>query len=245
MSTVTQGAFAQALLDPALPAPEGLRNPGGAPATRRYDIYRNNVAVSLTEALETAFPALRKLLGDTFFRAMAGVYLRKHPPTSPLMMHYGHAMPQFVRRFPPTRAYAYLPDVARLELALRRAYHAADAASVSPQDLAALAPERLMQARITFAPAVQVIASEYPVLGIYRAQTAGTPNPAMVPETALVTRARFDPELHLLNAAEAACVTALQEGHSLGAAMGLAGPALDLGALLSRLLAQNAITAIS
>jgi hypothetical protein len=79
--TVRQTTFRQGLLDPTMPAPEGLINPDGAQATKRYDVYRNNVAVSLSDALESAFPVIRKLVGDQFFRAMAGVYLRKHPPT--------------------------------------------------------------------------------------------------------------------------------------------------------------------
>jgi hypothetical protein len=41
-----QTGFATALLDPARPAPEGLVNPFGGPAGKRFDVYRNNVAVS-------------------------------------------------------------------------------------------------------------------------------------------------------------------------------------------------------
>ena len=68
--------------------------------------------IGLTEALEAAFPVVRKLVGDEFFRAMAGVYLRTHPPKTPLMMFYGEAMPQFLSRFGPTKKFGYLPDIA-------------------------------------------------------------------------------------------------------------------------------------
>ncbi len=47
--------FAAALLDPDLPAPSTI-----SPAHRsRFAIYRNNVALSLVEALATRFPAVR------------------------------------------------------------------------------------------------------------------------------------------------------------------------------------------
>lgn len=112
-----QSAFHAALMDAARPVPEGLRDPAGRPAGKRFDVYRNNVAVSLTRALETGFPVLRKLVGAEFFSAMAGVYLRTHPPTSPLLQQYGQDMPGFLRGFPPAKSLPYLPDIARLELA--------------------------------------------------------------------------------------------------------------------------------
>ncbi|MFT7145371.1 MAG: hypothetical protein ACJASZ_000237, partial [Yoonia sp.] len=157
--TFAQAAFQAAILDPAAAVPDGVINPDGAPAKKRFDVYRNNVAVSLSDALEAAFPVVRKLVGDDFFRAMAGVYLRKHPPKSPLMMFYGDAMPQFLERFSPAKSIPYLPDIARLELALCHAYHAADATPVDAQALAALTPEALMGAKLRIAPATQTVTS--------------------------------------------------------------------------------------
>jgi hypothetical protein len=242
---VTQAAFKSAMLDPTAVVPDGIVNPDGAPAQKRFDVYRNNVAVSLTEALETAFPVVRKLVGDEFFRAMAGVYLRKHPPKTPLMMFYGDAMPQFLGRFQPAKSIGYLPDIARVELALRHAYHAEDATPVSPDALAALAPDALMGTRVRIAPATQTVVSKYPINAIYRANTvADAPKPVMQPETVLITRATFDPEIHLINTAAATCIGALQKGQSLGQAIATADDDLDLGAVLGLLLTQNAITEI-
>ena len=103
-------AFTHGLLRPEAPVPTGLCNPDGSAASKRFDIYRNNVAVGLTEALRTGFPVLRALVGDEFFTAMAGVYLRAHPPSTPLMMYYGEAMPSFLAGFAPVAHLPYLPD---------------------------------------------------------------------------------------------------------------------------------------
>ena len=73
---VTQADFTTALLDPDKPRPQGLVDPSGRPAGKRFDVYRNNVVSSLIGAMETAFPTIRRLVGDTFFGAMAGVYSR-------------------------------------------------------------------------------------------------------------------------------------------------------------------------
>ena len=243
--TVTQATFKAAMLDPASVVPAGIVNPDGAPASKRFDVYRNNVAVSLSDALEAAFPVVRKLVGDDFFRAMAGVYLRKHPPKTPLMMFYGDAMPQFLARFEPTKKIGYLPDIAKLELAMRHAYHAADATAVDAQALGALAPDALMGVKLRMAPATQTVTSAYPVHAIYLANTqTDAPKPVMQPEAILITRPGFDPQVHLINAAAATCIEALKKGQSLGQAMATADDALDLGAVLGLLLAQSAIVEI-
>ncbi|WP_439155037.1 HvfC/BufC N-terminal domain-containing protein [Yoonia sp.] len=240
------GTFIARVLDPQSDVPQGVQNPDGTPATKRFDVYRNNVAVGLSDALETAFPVVRKLVGDAFFRAMAGVYLRKHPPKSPLMMFYGDAMPDFLRRFAPAKTLPYLPDIAALELAMRHAYHAADATPIDAQALAALTPDALMDVRLALAPATHVMTSDYPIHAIYRANTAAdAPKPAMRPEAVLITRPGFDPALNLINAATAACIAALAQGQTLGRAMTTAGDDLDLGAALGILLAQEAITDIT
>jgi hypothetical protein len=218
------GAFLRALLDPAAAVPAGLAGPGGGPADRRFAVYRNNVAVGLTEALEAAFPIVRRIVGDDFFRAMAGVFLREHPPDSPCLARYGAAMPEFLARFPPTARLGYLPDVARLENALRRAYHAADAAPIGPGDLPAAAG--LATARVTLAPAVAVIRSRAPLFGIWRYNTgADAPKPGAGPEDVLVTRPGFDPQVDLLPPGGAAFVEALGRGVPLGEAAAEAGAA--------------------
>ena len=240
---VDQSAFAAALFDPSK-SPEGLVGPTGAPAGKRLDVYRNNVAVSLTEALETAFPVLRQLLGAEFFAAMAGVFLRQHPPRTPLLMFYGADMPNFLAGFPPVAHLPFLADIARLELARREAYHAADARPVAPDALASVPPEDLPGVRLTLAPALRLVASPHPVVGIWRANAEGGPTPARLAETALVTRPGFDPEVDALPPADGALVAALQAGQPLGEAIETA-PGADLGGTLGLLLSRNAIMEIA
>ncbi len=239
----TQTDFRTALLDPNSPPPEGVRNPDGVQATKRFDVYRNNVAVSLTEALETAFPVVRKLVGDDFFRAMAGVYLRAHPPTSPVMMFYGEEMPAFLAGFGPAQSVPYLPDVAALELALRHSYHAADAAPVAPDALGQLAPDTLPHVTFAFAPAVRIIPSRFPLHSIWWANTHGGKNTQNA-EPALVTRPEFDPQVDVLTPEQAAVCTALMGGEPLGQALRHGGADFDLGPLLGLLLARGAITSL-
>ncbi|MGJ8610511.1 MAG: HvfC/BufC N-terminal domain-containing protein [Octadecabacter sp.] len=238
-----QTQFRAALLDPSSPPPDGLTNPDGVPATKRFDVYRNNVAVSLTDALETAFPVVYKLVGNDFFRAMAGVYLRAHPPTSPLMMFYGEAMPDFLAGFAPAQSVPYLPDVARLELALRHSYHAADSTPIAPDALAQVVPDTLPDLTFTFAPSVRLVVSRYPLQSIWLANTTGG-DIAKVAQPSLVTRPEFDPFVDPLTTDQAAVLDALINGAPLGQALQHGGAGFDLGPLLGLLLSRNALTSI-
>ncbi|MGC8203252.1 DNA-binding domain-containing protein [Aliiroseovarius sp. PTFE2010] len=242
---MTQHEFTQALLDPDRPPPQGLHGPGGAPAGKRFDVYRNNVAVGLTDALSSAFPVVRKLVGDEFFVAMAGVYLRIHQPKSQMMKDYGDTFPIFLQRFAPVNHLAYLPDVARIERARTRAYHAADARPIAPQAIAEIPTERLMGARLTFAPAVRTLSFKHPALSIWRANAEGAPPPRPAPEDTLIARPGFDPTCHALPPKGAAFVRSLQDGASLNLAMVAAGPGFDLTTTLSALIAGGAITGVA
>ena len=137
-----QSEFVAALLDPSFPMPTGLIRPDGQTATQRFSVYRNNVIAGLTAVLEAAFPVIRTLVGSEFFAAAAAVFVRAHPPKSRIMMLYGARFPDFLSAFEPAADYAYLPDVARLEQALRESSrHFANDAKPRPK----IKPEQMQR----------------------------------------------------------------------------------------------------
>ncbi|WP_456389797.1 HvfC/BufC N-terminal domain-containing protein [Profundibacter sp.] len=247
--SVKQSDFAKAIFDAELAVPDGLCNPEGAPAGKRFSIYRNNVAVSLTEALEVTFPVIRTLVGDEFFKAMAGVFLRQHAPSSPMLMFYGAQMPAFLDSFQPVEHLGYLADVARIELALCRSYHAADTPPIDPQTLQTISPDRLLAARLELAPAVHLICSSWPAASLFHANSApNIPSPKMQAEDVLITRPEFDPEVIKLPPGGGAFVGALQKGCTLGEAVKAAGISsgdFDLTEVLGLLLSGGAIIKIT
>src|SRR5262249_26604143 len=134
--------FAAALLDPERATPALVAGPNGKAAAARYAVYRNNVTVSLINALAAVYPAVQRITGADFFRAMARLHVRATPPTSPLLFEYGRDFPDFIAQYEHARTMPWLADVARIERAWLDAYHAADAASLRAEALGALAPER-------------------------------------------------------------------------------------------------------
>lgn len=247
--TCDQVVFGRALLDPAAPVPDGLLDGDGRPAGRRFAVYRNNVAVSLTQALHRAFPTVARLLGPENMDGLAGLFLRAHPPESPLMMHYGQAMPGFIAGLAQLDRYGYLPDIARVDLAMRRSYHAADSTPLDPAALASLPPDVLMDARLGLAPSVQLIRSAWPIHDIHaRAHDSAAPAPRPGPQDIVILRPEFDPAPHLLPPGGGPFLAALQVGDTLAGAQAAAettSPGFDAGPIVALLLQGAALTHVT
>ncbi len=209
---VDQTEFTSALLNPELAVPKGLVDHSGRPAGKRFNVYRNNVVVSLIDAMQTAFPVIHKLVGDKFFKAMAKIYVQQHPPKNPMMMFYGKDFPAFLKTFEHVQKLPYLPDVARLELARRESYHAMDADPVSPDNLAALSPEDLMSAKFELAPSFILLSSPYPILSIWNMNMVeDAPKPQPVAETVMLVRPELDVVMAALDAPTNAFLSNLKE----------------------------------
>ncbi|RXF68520.1 DNA-binding domain-containing protein [Hansschlegelia zhihuaiae] len=220
-----QSAFGAALLDPRRAPPLSLTRTGGRPSERRFAVYRNNVAVGLIGALETRFPAIRMIVGEECFTGLARAYALAHPPTSPIMATFGDGFADFLRDAPGLEELDYLPDVARLEAARTRAYHAADAAPVAASDFAALDLRRLEATAVALHPSVEIVRSSAPVVTIW-AMNAGEaalgPIEDWAAEDAMVCRPEMVVETRRLPPGGADFLDALGRGATLGAAMRLA-----------------------
>ena len=241
-----QPELAAALLDPSRPRPEGLTDAHGAEAGRRFDVYRNNIAVSLIDALETGFPVTTRLLGSANMRGFAGVFLRQTPPSSPVMFRYGAGFPEFLETAPDLDRWPYLADSVRLELDLRESYHAADSEPLAPSMLGSLAPDTLLTTRLDLAPSLRLRRSRWPIFDIWRYNTEeGADPPRSVAQDVVTLRIDYDPAPHPLSPGAAAWIGAILNGATIGEAHDIAlaeAPAFDLGPTLSLLLEAGAIT---
>lgn len=244
-----QTAFRAGLLNPAAPVPDGLLDGSSQPAGKRYAVYRNNVTVSLIEAMKTAFPLVAKLIGDTTFAPLASVFVRQHPPSSPLMMFYGTEFPNFLQAFEPLAHIGYLPDAARLDLALRQSYHAADTPPFDPIGFQTLSPDALLDATVTLAPATLIVPSAWPLFDIWAYnQDPDAGKPRRNPQDILITRQGFDPAPHLLPAGAGPWLADLARGTSFGAAHETAiaaTPEFDLTASLGLTLGVGALAKLT
>ena len=243
-------AFSAALLRPDRDAPALVSGPADKTAGKRYNVYRNNVTVSLIDALAAIYPAVQRITGVALFRAMARFHIRETPPTSPLLFEYGRDFPAFIEAHQYALGMPWLADTARIERAWLDAYHAADAPALGAADLAPVPAERLADLVFASHPATSVLRSRFAAVTIFAANRAPAPVvqiDASEAEDALVTRPEFDVVVRRLAPGEAEFLSALIAGRPLGEA---AGEALevrsdfDIGVGLATLIDSGACASV-
>jgi hypothetical protein len=213
-------------------------------------VYRNDVITGLIRALGQRFPVIGRLVGDEFFRAMAHAYVTTHPPVSPIVMFYGETFPDFIDGFAPANAVPYLGDVARIEVARGRAYHAADATPMEPAAFAGILSEELSDLEVRLHPSVSVIESRHPIVSIWKVNSDPgrvTPIAPWASETALVARPFMEVEVRRLPFGTAAFLSSLVTGGTMAEAVeagAAAAPEFNLVESLALLITSHIVTGI-
>lgn len=212
---------------------------GSVPLARRIAVHRNTFFGSLGDAMENAFPVVRRLVGDAFFRAAARAFVEAAPPTAPDLAAYGAGFAVFLADFAPAGGLAYLPDVARLEWARVEATFAADADPLNPAALADAPPADLPRLVLTLHPSARLVASAWPVQSlweIHQIEPVGSLPDDAAAETVLVVRPADRMVARRLGPGDAAFVAGIAQGATLGEAIALAQgaePAFDLRSALA------------
>ena len=196
--------------------------------------------------MRRAFRSVRRLLGEDRFLESVRRFIAAEPPRSPLLLDYGDGFPQFLRRLGDDSCIA---DIADLEVARSKAYHAADAASLPPQAFAAIPTERLAGLRLTLHPSVSLLQSRFPIVSIWQAnQEAGeVALPQVRPEAALIARPMLEVEVWNLPPGGFAFLTALRRGATMAEAAEAAmdaAPDFDLAVNLSVLIKASIVTGL-
>jgi len=225
--------------------------PGALDAKKRIAIYGNNVFGNYRKVLAATFPVVRRLVGVAFFDAAVDHFVRGHPSTRGDVNGYGADFALFLASYRAARDLAYLPDVARLEWAIDQAAIAADAPPMDLEALAMVPPDVLPELIIRPHPSVHVLASDFPLLSIWKANQADDTSDGRIDLDAggdllLVARGADGVTIERLAAGEHILLAALAAHSTLGIAAARAVDAddrFDLTAALRRHVANHTLVA--
>ncbi len=245
----TQRSLAAAVLDATAATPPFVTAANRHRARSGLNVYRNNVAASLLNVLAARFPVVRALAGDNSFFNAGRAFLAAHPPRSPVLMGYGEGFPEFVRELGCAGCFRYLADIAQLESARGRAYHAADMEPVTAEQFAAIPADRLGELRVELHHSVSLLSSRFPIVSVWQAYQTDRPVEtafrAWGAEAALIARPFLDVHVRRLPPGGFAFLTALASGLTVSDAVGRAIQAaddFDLPLNLSIVIEANIVT---
>lgn len=230
---------------------QNLLAPTPSNKSKRFAVYRNNVFVSLVDALKARFPAVQTAFGREFFIALARDYASTHLPRSPLMMYYGEYLADFIESLPALADYAWIADLARVECAITQSHHAADARPLGPAAFANIAPEELEHLKFDIHPAMRIVESRHPIATLWQMNSGLTAVAAideLPAETALIHRPYLSVSVKKLSPAGGVFLTSLKDRCMLGEAAGMAAAldlTFDLTAHLHLLIADGLITSFA
>ncbi len=204
--------------------------------------YRANAHASAERALAVTFTTLRVLIGAEDFAQLAREFWHAHPPQRGDLGDWGDALPAWLAAHAALAEWPYLPDCARLDLALHRCERASDAA-IEPTTLALLDTHDPGALRLHLLPGVQCITSRWPIVTLHAAHAANADEAlferareqiqAGVGEAAVVARDGFRGVVHRIGAPGAAFMQAIARAACLSDALTAPGEDFDFAAWLA------------
>jgi hypothetical protein len=244
--TQLQRLFAEAIFSDDRPIPATIRAASGPASASRFGVYRNNVIAGLMNAVAARYPVVRKLLWDDSFDRVARLYVTAEPPRSPVLLEYGETFPRFLRQIGEGAAVDYLADIADLEAARTRAYHAADAKPLGKSAFAKLSSDQMASLRLKLHPSVALLKSRFPAVSIWEANLYDNDNTISEwkQESALIARPDLHVEVRRLSAGAYEFLSAISAGRTVGSAIARAmanAPEFDLAECFTSLISADIV----
>ena len=206
----------------AAPA-EWIRNKTDFAPQEQLAVYLEGYRYRLFDTVAEEYPVLAHYLGEAKFNTLLEEFIEAVPATHFNIGHYAHKLPDFLAQHKSGDAFA--SELATLEATLSQLHDAKESEALTPEHLAGMTAEALMEAPLALRAASALLAFAYPVNAYYGAvvkQSAPTP-PA--PQASYLALLRHDDQLWRLplEEAEYALLTLLAQGLPVGAALELLG----------------------
>ncbi len=151
-------------------------------ADERLAIYRDMVLWRLHDSLAEDFPALRHLMGEEGFGELIRDYLDRYPSRSFTLDEAGQDLPRFVAEASALPERRLLHDVARLEWATHRCFHAEGSTVLAAETIGQIPLEQRPEVSLRLAPTPQLLSFDSRANEIRVAVASDEPLPSLDPE---------------------------------------------------------------
>ena len=217
LDAVTRAGDPDPELDSLIPPARGIR------PEARLDAYRNNVKGAHLEALDSAYPVTREVLGPRYWRQLLAQEIPAFGSPSPDLHEYGDFLPELLNRAQEAREeladFDYLGELAQLEWQVHLARFKPPDPEFDWTAFQALEPDRQMQVRFALSHALHLMRFSQPVDALWHShQENGQILPPQSPVACSVHRQKsFDVTVTRLPGGEWRLLEALGEGQCLEA----------------------------
>lgn len=203
------------------PRAAAMQKPSVGTTTARLQVYGEAYFARLVEVVAGDYPALRAAVGERRFAAWARRYLVRCPSRHPNLNQLGARFPRHVRTV--ERADGVTAALARIELAVTKAFDAPAREPLQASALADVPPSRWRRLRLEVHPSVQLLRVPAAAADRYVAWGAGAAAPRRAGHVHLcVLRVGEQVQRFELPAAAAKVLRRLQRGERLGRALAAA-----------------------
>ncbi|MBJ7536133.1 HvfC/BufC N-terminal domain-containing protein [Marinomonas transparens] len=217
----------------------------------RINVYRNNIFVSLMDALADIFPVTQALVGEDFFRAMAREYILLHQPQSPVISEYGDTFSDFIHHFEPAQSLPFLGGLAKLEHSLLQLTNEQEYNTLEREQIAAAFENASDPAQLILAlpPSSKVCTCPFAIGSIYQAHQSDATHKLRDIKTTnsehlLLAKSHIYAKLYIISQNEAIFINNLLQGKVLGEAVP-DNDNFDLGASLAKLIDWKLLIQVS
>lgn len=145
------------------------------PSDARFQIYRNNFIISLSEILALTYPKTLALIGEEYFSTLARRHVLNNPLLSGDVSSYGKGFSEtIIADSNLTSRVPYLADMARLEWEIDTSNQILNNPTPFPRlfsldELANIPADEQEQIQLVFYPSVRLMHSGYSVCSIFQA----------------------------------------------------------------------------
>jgi len=136
----------------------------------RLAVYTEGYPARLLEALRETFPAVAHLIGASTFAALVARFIRAVEIHSSNLNRCGESLPHFIREDAISESLPFLADLATLECAVQRAFHAYEQPALLAHQFEVATLAEWEATVLQFQPSVAVVHSPWPTLDLWRAR---------------------------------------------------------------------------